>query len=1132
MVSNTSSETKTATLSVDGTSPHQSAPLQISLAPWETRVLDILRDIAGRQNGHIHTEGGISITHTGAPGAVVARIFIAKPNKGYSAAVNFIDPEATASQRWHGSGLRFRNLNGAQLSPVIAVRNTGGEPSRVNGKIIYTEPDGSVGTINLPQRTIDPGTTRVFNLQSFINGLPASVTYGGIEVEYDTPKGSMITSVQSGSANGEHVFEVPMFDPEKMPSSAGGFPWKADGDFRTVVYIKNETDVARKYTAHLVYEGGQYSLGVNDIKPSQTIAVDFRDLRDSQTPDSMGRVIPLGLTTGQIAWSVKGADNKTLSGRSEQISTSGGVASTYACYNCCPDSVYQTSILPSYIQLAFGATEYLEGQQTDMSCNGTPFGPYVPTGIFWNSDNVNVATVDGGQLIGVGPGTVTISAIWVACLWWYDGQGYCEEVCDQILEYAFIEVTNPLPTIPDIATVEKNGLGTVNVSITGAGTNDSTIFRLRRTSGTGSATFEDGTTEKSYSGNLASTELKIKGVTESSSANNYVMEAVVNGTTHQPSAKTFTVAVITSLVFERINTTGGSPDVPFDNNPGTDGTHTAGEGLRIFPDENTHNDQTDRSAIRVKATVTPASVPNLNVYFASFDLDDPSANSAPIDTNGSNGNDNNGHVNNSRSGEFSAATGVSCMNASTGTSPLHISKITCPVSGTETSAHFRVTMQPGDNFTVAASLDLSFRDEFRVNASDGYNLVNSTGQVIPISGESNPNNIRGIRATMLTVWRRLHIELDSMGKARENFYRGNVSGAFTINGGQTVSMNVGNAGLETNRFENGRLELAFISSVFDVISNTPSSVTIKNSSSSPITYANNANFQISNFSGNRTAIGYLATGQTVAPGQTITAATTGTPFDDNSFANGALYLTPNLQSLRVLGNTGTSATVQNLGSGQIAVQDLTNFRLYDDDDMDDNDASLLNGDEGDDVPIPDTSLLADGDNPATNVLAPAFIRPKYDLAGSPGEFPFFANIGSAQQQVDLLLTARFSNISSESNAEFWTIYLLGAYQFDFHNDGDPKFTNGMINAAYGVANAGAGLNNGTGAALFTEVGRPFEYPSNPNSSISRAHTVAHEVGHLLSGIHGNGGLMQITPFRTSGVFSESSILQFRTVAHP
>ena len=91
--------------------------------------------------------------------------------------------------------------------------------------------------------------------------------YGGIELEYDTPKGSIITSVQSVSRSGDHVFEVPMFDPQDMPSSAGGFPWRADGDFTTVVYIKNETDVVRKFAVHLKFEGGGYSAGIRKIRP-------------------------------------------------------------------------------------------------------------------------------------------------------------------------------------------------------------------------------------------------------------------------------------------------------------------------------------------------------------------------------------------------------------------------------------------------------------------------------------------------------------------------------------------------------------------------------------------------------------------------------------------------------------------------------------------------------------------------------------------------------------------------------------------------------------------------------------------------------------------------------------------------
>ncbi len=441
VVSNTSSGTIMASMTVEGTSPHQSGPLLISLAPWETRVLDILRDIAGRENGHIHDKGGISITHSGAPGAILARMFISKPNKGYSAAVNFIDPDAAASQRWHGNGLRFRHLNGQKLEPVLAVRNTGDQTSRVKGRILFTRLNGNTDSINIPEKNIAPGNTKLIDLENLIADIPNAIQHGGIELEYDTPKGTIITSVQSVSQNGDHVFQVPMYDPQNMPSSAGGFPWKADGDFTTLVYIKNETDIESKYTVHLNFEGGGYTLGVEKLKANQTAEIDFRKLRDEQVPDEMGNLIPLNLDKGQIAWSVKGGVNKILSGRSEQISLSRGIASTYACANCCADSVFQTGILPTGTQYtAVGGIEQFAAQQHDINCMNQ-FQPwYYPADVIWESTEPPVALVDGeGLAEAVGTGFSIIRASWESVTWTNFGT-YCDPTYNAEEEAAIIEV--------------------------------------------------------------------------------------------------------------------------------------------------------------------------------------------------------------------------------------------------------------------------------------------------------------------------------------------------------------------------------------------------------------------------------------------------------------------------------------------------------------------------------------------------------------------------------------------------------------------------------------------------------------------------------------------------------------------
>lgn len=441
-VSNTSGGTLTASITVDGTSPQQAQPLQISLAPWETRVLEILEDIAGHQNGHVHDEGGISITHSGAPGAVLARIFIAKPNKGYSAAHNFVDPEATASQRWHGNGLRLRNLDGQKVEPVIAVRNIGSQSANAWGRIIYTRPDGEVAEIALPTRTINAGQTKSFELKNLINAanLPSSITYGGIEIEYDTPKGSIITSVQSLSSNGEHVFQVPMFDPARMPSSAGGFPWKADGDFTTVVYLKNETNTTKKYTAHLTFAGGAYSPGMKELEAGETVAIDFRSLRDSQTPGDRGELIPLNVDDGQIAWSAHGIEMKTMSGRSEQISLADGVASTYACANNCPNVVDQVSIEPVAFDMAVGDTEILVGLQTELNSYGQSFGPYVSQTVTWQTLNSGVATTGLNGIEGISSGATTLQGTFERIVYIDWGGTYCEPFYDNRQAEAPVEV--------------------------------------------------------------------------------------------------------------------------------------------------------------------------------------------------------------------------------------------------------------------------------------------------------------------------------------------------------------------------------------------------------------------------------------------------------------------------------------------------------------------------------------------------------------------------------------------------------------------------------------------------------------------------------------------------------------------
>ena len=360
--------------------------------------------------------------------------------------------------------------------------------------------------------------------------------------------------------------------------------------------------------------------------------------------------------------------------------------------------------------------------------------------------------------------------------------------------------TTAQATISPFDVVEKYGTVDVTVTITNS-TSVDTIVSFRTASGSGVATFADGVAVKAFSGNQNLT-LKIKGVTESAQLDGIFLEVKNNNVLL--ASEPFTVAVITSLEFEKFDSTYAD----LDNNPGN-GQPGTNVGRRIYPDKRplTPADTIDRSLVKVKANVLPA-VSNLKVYFGSFDLDDPSANAAPIDANLSEGKDNNGQVNSSKSGDFTLAS--SCTNGASGTAPNHISKIECTTASDGTvSAAFKTTMNPGDNFAIAASVSNlgTYRNGINVNAADGANLLNSSSQTIPISGGANPNSVAGIRTEMLTVWRKLHIEVDSMGSVSTG---NNVTGTFTSN--ETLNPNAlhfsvpVSVGLEEGRFFLGRIE--------------------------------------------------------------------------------------------------------------------------------------------------------------------------------------------------------------------------------------------------------------------------------------------------------------------------------------
>ena len=138
--------------------------------------------------------------------------------------------------------------------------------------------------------------------------------------------------------------------------------------------------------------------------------------------------------------------------------------------------------------------------------------------------------------------------------------------------------------------------------------------------------------------------------------------------------------------------------------------------MRIFTNDDIPDDPVDRRKVRVKAQYYQPTA-GVRIYFRNFDVDDPSADVAPIDINDTTtlmvGNDNNGNVD----GTVATRGGVLVVPAAGQPNPYdcqpfsntNASGVSCitDVNGL-TKVDFTVTMQPGDNFAVVAGPDETY----------------------------------------------------------------------------------------------------------------------------------------------------------------------------------------------------------------------------------------------------------------------------------------------------------------------------------------------------------------------------------------------------------------------------------------
>ena len=464
---------------------------------------------------------------------------------------------------------------------------------------------------------------------------------------------------------------------------------------------------------------------------------------------------------------------------------------------------------------------------------------------------------------------------------------------------------------------------------------------------------------------------------------------------------------------------------PLDDNPNTGG------GKRIFPDKTSPTDSTRRNTVRVKATVTPA-VSGVTLYFQSFDVDDPSTNGAPVDANGTNGGDNRGTPKQGTLATTSAVTDG---------------------SGIATN-DFTVTMQPGDNFRVA----VAFRQD---------NLNGMTDDNVP-GNNLHPPAFAGAATPLLTVWRNLHVEMDSMAPVSSNLVAGTITAIEGLgtdaveiyvdqdldDGSPNLSCNIFSPCFGYGRFEQGSVSIG-------VGAGSPGQT-----ETSPIEgngwnfFANSAGF----------VIPFMIT-------KTNEVNITGTIVEmagDEDFTSLELHVTGDGPlTANYVGGTLNAAGVQSeilfvissLSTVTVESPFSIPFTAHDDDD----DSVLTRFPDTDDLSsvLAETYVLLQLDTPA--------VASHNNLNGT----GFLANL-SNPQITNILATAWGSRSLNMSG--FWVAYFVSTFQYLTTEDGDPS------NDTYTTLGLSSFLDGG--ALIFLGTLKEKDDPD-----FREKVTVVHELGH-------------------------------------
>lgn len=200
-----------------------------------------------------------------------------------------------------------------------------------------------------------------------------------------------------------------------------------------------------------------------------------------------------------------------------------------------------------------------------------------------------------------------------------------------------------------------------------------------------------------------------------------------------------------------------------------------GGEFRLFPCRGTYNGNPN-TVVRVLVTITPQRS-DQRVWVRSYDVDDPSWTSFPVDDDTAQGGDQDNRPTVIGTTRLNGL--LKRLSGSEADSQGRIDEVTNVAGQVEFDFDISMVKQPGNNFRVVAGFtpdalsDHLITPKWIVTAKVGYN----SDPPLDITDSSSATDSQLAQTPLLTIWRKLHFEVDRMAAANGGNIADGASGA-------------------------------------------------------------------------------------------------------------------------------------------------------------------------------------------------------------------------------------------------------------------------------------------------------------------------------------------------------------------